>query len=62
MVFDIPGEAVSLHYGFFLKGAGKCWWRKFSLDEVDDSLPTNSRKGQVLPRPTNLDFAQTTAN
>jgi hypothetical protein len=56
VVFDIPAEALSLHYGFFLKGTGKCWSRKFSLNEVDGSVPTSRRKGPVLPRPTNLDF------
>jgi len=62
VVFDIPEEALSLHYGFFLKGAGKCWSRKFSLNEVDGSVPTSSGKGPVLPRPTNLDFGQRAAN
>lgn len=62
VVFDIPEEALSLHYGFFLKGAGKCWSRKFSLNEVDGSVPTSSGKGPVLPRPTNLDFGQGAAN
>lgn len=62
VVFDIPEEALSLHYGFFLKGTGKCWSRKFSLDEVDGSMLTSSGKGPVLPRPTNLDFGQGAAN
>ena len=61
VVFDIPEDALSLHYGFFLKGAGKCWSRRFSLNEVDGSVPTNSRKGPVLPRPTNLGFGQSAA-
>lgn len=62
VVFDIPEEALSLHYGFFLKGAGRCWARKFSLDEVDGTVPTSSRKGPVLPRPTNLNFGQMSAH
>jgi hypothetical protein len=62
VVFDIPEEALSLHYGFFLKGTGKCWSRKFRLDEVDSSVPTSSRKGPVLPRPTNLDFGRAGTN
>jgi hypothetical protein len=62
VVFDIPEEALSLHYGFFLKGTGKCWSRKFSLNEVDGSVPLSSRKGPVLPRPTNLDFGRSTTN
>jgi hypothetical protein len=62
VVFDIPEEAFSLHYGFFLKGTGKCWSRKFSLDEVDGSVSLSSRKGPVLPRPTNLDFGRSNTN
>lgn len=62
VVFDIPEEALSLHYGFFLKGTGKCWSRRFSLNEVDGSVPANSGKGPVLPRPTNLDFGLGAAN
>lgn len=62
VILDIPQEALSLHYGFFLKGAGKCWSRKFTFNEVDDSVPTSSGKGPVLPRPTNLDFGQAPAN
>ena len=62
VVFDIPEDARSLHYGFFLKGAGKCWARTFSLDEVDGSVPTSSGKGSLLPRPTNLDFGQGATN
>lgn len=62
VVFDIPEDALSLHYGFFLKGTGKCWSRQFSLNEVDGSVPTNRNKGPVLPRPTNLDFGQPPVN
>lgn len=61
VVFDIPEEALSLHYGFFLKGTGKCWSRKFSLNEVDDSVPTSSGNGPVIPHPTNLDFGRRAA-
>jgi hypothetical protein len=62
VVFDVPEEALSLHYGFFLKGAGRCWARRFSLDEVDASVPPNSGKGPVLPRPMNLEFGRSAAN
>ncbi|WP_193337814.1 glyoxalase superfamily protein [Devosia beringensis] len=62
VVFDVPDTALSLHYGFFLKGTGRCWARRFSLVEVDASVPTNSRKGPVLPRPTNLDFGRPAAH
>ncbi|MVT00376.1 hypothetical protein GO014_15220 [Devosia sp. L53-10-65] len=62
IVFDIPEDAVSLHYGFILKGTGKCWSRIFSLKEVDGGVPTSAGHGPVLPRPTNLDFGQRAAN
>ena len=62
IVFDIPEDAVSLHYGFILKGTGKCWSRIFSLKEVDGGVPTSAGHGPVLPRPTNLDFEQGAAN
>lgn len=61
VVFDIPEAALSLHYGFYLKGSGRCWSRRFSLKTVDASVPASSRKGPVLPRPTNLDFGGTEA-
>lgn len=62
VVFDIPDEALSLHYGFFLKGAGKCWSRSFSLNEVNGGAPISIRKGPVLHLPTNRDFGKAAAN
>lgn len=62
VVFDIPVEAVSLHYGFFLKGTGKVWSRRFALDEVGAETPVSANRGGILPGPTNLDFGQPPAN
>ena len=61
VVFDIPAEAASLHYGFFLKGTGKVWSRRFALDAVDEAIPVNASRS-ILPKPTNLDFRQPPAN
>jgi hypothetical protein len=68
IILDIPDEAQSVHYGFFLKGYGRVSARSFRLDAADravattDSLPR--RNGSALPRsvnlprPTNLDFSE----
>ena len=62
VVFEIPGEATSLHYGFFLKGSGCCWARDFRLEEVDPSVPVSVSGKPILPRPTNLDFGASRIN
>jgi hypothetical protein len=62
VVFDIPEAATSLHYGFFLKGTGSCWSRRFSLEAVDSSVPLTPTGGAYLPRPTNLDFKRPQQN
>ena len=56
IVFDVPEEAASIHFGFFLKGTGRCWARRFSLDIVDETVATTARQTKFLPGPTNLDF------
>ncbi|QDZ10044.1 hypothetical protein FPZ08_04365 [Devosia ginsengisoli] len=62
VVFDIPAEATSLHYGFYLKGLGKVWSRRFALDTVDAATPVSANRGGILPGPTNLDFRQPPTN
>lgn len=63
VVLDIPSEAASLHYGFFLKGHGKVWARNFRLVTVSDTIPVTQIEGplggpRLLPsQPINLDFA-----
>lgn len=56
IVFDVPEEAASIHFGFFLKGARRCWARSFRLDIVDETVPVTRRQAKFLPQPTNLDF------
>ena len=62
IVLDVPREASSIHYGFFLKGFGKVWARNFRLQPVADDTPiTEMRSRQperkALPQqPANLDF------
>lgn len=56
IVFNVPEEAASIHFGFFLKGTGRCWARNFSLETVDSSVPMTGRQTKFLPSPINLDF------
>lgn len=56
IVLYIPVAASSLHFGFFLKGAGKAWARGFSLETVGEHVRTTEPEPRYLSRPTNLDF------
>jgi hypothetical protein len=59
IVLDVPQEALSLHYGFFLKGSGRVWARDFSIDAAEpDAEATPWRP--YLDGPTNLDFSRGT--
>lgn len=56
IVLDVPAEATSLNYGFYLKGNGRGWAKGFALDIVDASEGLNTPDGSALPGPTNLGF------
>lgn len=64
IVLDVPEEAASVHYGFFLKGLGQVRARAFDLAIVDTSIPITQvplqeRQRQPLPAmPVNLNFQQ----
>lgn len=62
VIFDIPEEATSLHYGFFLKGTGRCWSRRFSLETADARAEVSANRAGILPTPRNLDFGQASRN
>lgn len=55
IVLDVPVDAASIHYGFFLRGHGKLWARRFRLDAAEPDAEITGT-GPYLPRPTNLDF------
>lgn len=60
-MLDVPGNAGSLHYGFFLKGFGKVWARGFRLEIVEDEravteIPQPMPEEKLLPQPFNLGF------
>lgn len=67
IVLDVPIEAASIHYGFFLKGYGKVWARSFSLEVVSDAttateISQHRRQKRVLPnKPINLNFTANAA-
>ncbi len=56
IVFDVPAEADSIHFGFFLAGTGRCWARRFVLETVAETVPLSTVQGGLLPAPVNLDF------
>lgn len=58
IVLDIPDNADSLHYGFYLRGEGQCWSRGFDLREVGQDVPVTSTARRVLEQPMNLNFAE----
>lgn len=56
VVLDVPEDAASLHFGFFLRGLGRCWATDFALEEVGGDVETTSNHGTHRSRPTNLDL------
>ena len=58
IVLDVPPEATTLNYGFYLKGNGRGWARGFNLEAVDATVLPNTPDGGVLKHPTNLTFVE----
>ena len=57
IVLEVSNEAARLNYGFYLRGTGKCWSRRFDISTVTDAVPVTERKA-MLEEPTNLSFAE----
>lgn len=57
VVLDVPEEAASVHFGFFLEGFGKVWARGFQIEAV--GMETEVTTHQPHPKPINLDFSKT---
>lgn len=57
IVLDVPPEGLSIHFGFYLRGGGSVWARRFQLDEVDASVPVTDVDAPRRAIPSNLDFA-----
>ena len=58
IVLDVPDDAESIHYGFFLKGNGQVSARSFDLKRVGEDMDITSDCGAWLKEPTNLNFAE----
>jgi len=67
VVLDVPEDAASIHYGFFLRGLGAVRARAFQLEMADPATSVTGgalplRKARALPAaPVNLDFRQPAA-
>ena len=58
VVLDVPKEATSLNFGFFLAGKGQMWVNGVNIQRVSTDVPTTN---MVPPKPrpsapVNLDF------
>lgn len=58
IVLDVPDEATSIHYGFFLQGHGRVWAKAFEIERASGDTEITTGAGAWLPKPTNLDFSQ----
>ncbi|MGE8131413.1 glyoxalase superfamily protein [Methylobacterium sp. NPDC080182] len=57
IVLDVPPDARSIHFGFYLRGDGSVWARRFRFAEVDASIEVTDDPTPQRAAPTNLDFA-----
>lgn len=57
IVLDIPEEAESIHFGFYLRGTGSTWARDFDLNEVGDDVAVTAGSKPSRSKPTNLNFS-----
>jgi len=62
VVLDVPSEATTLNYGFFVQGSGKIWVNGMTISPVGPEVPTTNmppRSPPSLPKtPVNLGFSQ----
>lgn len=59
IVLDVPSEASTLNYGFFVEGTGKMWVNGLTIQPVEASVPaTNmlSASSKLPQAPVNLGF------
>lgn len=66
VILDVPEDAASIHYGFFLRGVGQVRARFFDLATVTKEvsvteLPAPKLTRDLPPSPVNLDFLRGTA-
>lgn len=59
IVLDVPAEATSLNYGFFLSGKGQMWVNGVNIERVGPEVPTTNMLTAPKPLPSapvNLGF------
>jgi hypothetical protein len=59
-VLDVPSEASTINYGFFVKGSGKMWVNGLTIQPVGPEVPSTNMTKQArnLPKaPVNLGFS-----
>ncbi|HWA28860.1 MAG TPA: sigma-70 family RNA polymerase sigma factor [Lacunisphaera sp.] len=52
IVLDVPAEAKSLNYGFFLSGKGQMWVNGLNIEPVGPEIPTTNMITAPKPLPT----------
>jgi len=60
IVLDVPEDATSLNYGFFLSGKGQMWVNGVNIERVGAEVPTTNMLTAPKPLPTapvNLGFS-----
>jgi len=57
IVLDVPEDADSIHFGFYLRGNGSVWARDFDLSEVRGEVAETDGSRPGRSKPTNLDFS-----
>ncbi|MEM7377112.1 MAG: glyoxalase superfamily protein [Pseudomonadota bacterium] len=57
IVVDVPEGAASIHFGFYLRGAGTAYATGMNLKRVDTSIETTPRRNALEVEPMNLDFS-----
>lgn len=58
IVLDVPEEAESIHFGFYLRGTGSASARDFDLAEVGDDIAVTANSKPDRSKPINLDFSK----
>jgi len=56
IVLPVPASAALIRFGLLLRGTGRVWARRFTLDAVGADIAVTEPGPRYLTRPTNLDF------
>jgi hypothetical protein len=57
IVLDVPDDADSIHFGFYLRGNGSAWARDFDISEVGGEIAETDGSRPARSKPINLDFS-----